>query len=132
MIPLRKDCLYFIMEANTIIVLKEMYLASWSKCLFRINSQVFPYFYQQHILSCKSIWKIPHSFFLFDYYIPNIILVFFHHNIFHEFVLSGHQHIIVFCIQPLRLEPTLLLVKSRSIRKLSTMSNSDIFCSHSP
>ena len=35
--PLRKAYLYFIMEATTIIVLKEVYLASQRKCLFITN-----------------------------------------------------------------------------------------------
>ena len=41
--------------------------------------------------------------------------------IYNDFIMLGHQHIPVFCIQPWRLEPTLLLVNPSLIRKLSIM-----------
>ena len=116
------------------IVLKEVYLASWSKCLFRINSLFLKetsghkscFILINTSVSCMLYFAYPFGgyntpSFWFGNYIPNIILVFFHHNIFHEFVLLDHQHILVFCIQLRRLEPTLLLVKSRSIKKISIM-----------
>ena len=129
-IPLRKACLYFTMEETTMIVLKEVYLTSWSKCLFRINSLFLKETFGQKSyfilldtsVSCMLYFVYPFGgyntpSFWFGNYIPYIILVFFHH----EFVLSDHQHILVFCIQLWRLEPTLLLVKSRSIKKMSIM-----------
>ena len=128
-IPLRKTCLYFI-----------MYLASWSKCLFRINS-LFLIETSSHkcfLTSISNIFYLANPFgryhilvFWFEYYIPNIILVFFHHNILHEFVLSDHQHILVFYIQLWRLEPK-SIDPSGSCPSCCTMLNSDLFFSYSP
>src|SRR5713101_10000746 len=97
------------MEETTMIVLKEVYLTSWSKCLFRINSLflIETSSHKSFLTSIINIFYLANPFgryhilaFWFEYYIQTLILVFFHHNIFHEFVLSGHQHILVFCIQP--------------------------------
>ena len=128
------------MEATTIIVLKEVYLASWSKCLFRINSLflIETSSHKSFLTSISDIFYLANPFvryhilaFWFEYYIPSIILLFFYHNIFHEFILSDHQHILVFCIQLWRLEPK-SLDPLGSCPSCCTVSNSDVFCSHSP
>src|SRR5713101_585305 len=103
-IPLRKACLYFTMEETTMIVLKEVYLTSWSKCLFIINSLFLKetsrhkscFILLDTSVNCMLYFVYPFGgyntpSFWFGNYIPYIILVFFHHNIFHEFVLSDNQ-----------------------------------------
>ena len=72
------------MEATTIIVLKEVYLASWSKCLFKINSLflIETSSHKSFLTSISDIFYLANPFvryhilaFWFEYYIPNIILV---------------------------------------------------------
>ena len=72
------------MEETTMIVLKEMYLASRSKCLFRINSLflIETSSRNSYLTSISNISYLANPFgryhilaFWFEYYIPNIILV---------------------------------------------------------
>ena len=105
-IPLRKACLYFIMEETTVIVLREMYLAFRINSLFLIETSSHKYCFILFDISVSCMFYLVDPFggyyilsFWFGNYIPYIIQVLFHHNIFHEFVLSDHQHILVFCIQ---------------------------------
>ena len=111
------------MEASAMIVLMEVYLSSWSRCLFIIN-----FLFLRESSSHKYCLPLGTCFVLQvhleDTTILLSILVTLSQTSFwySSIILLGDRHILVFRIQPWRLEPTLLLVKSRSIRKLSIMS----------